>query len=329
MNYIYNYLDFQKLIYKKNLKHDINTAGGFLIAMYLTMSVSLSVVSSILKELNFDENSLSLGSNLFMIINSLISLVSFFIAGSIYCSISSIKISSIMPFDKNKPSLIALLCALGLSLAMVANYASNAVVSLFESFGYNAYVDVNAEPKSALDIILYYISFAVVPAFAEEFAFRGIVLGCIRKHSESLAILISSIMFGLMHGNFMQIPFAFVVGLVLGFVTVKTNSLLPAIIIHFSNNAISVTFDILSTNTSLSIPLINVIYITIMLAIAISGLISALVLIKNHKSIFKMQKTDGLLNFKEKVVVFCKSVTMIIFAVISLIEAITSLQIGF
>lgn len=47
-------------------------------------------------------------------------------------------------------------------------------------------------------------------------------------------------MFGLLHGNLIQFVFATLVGLILGFVTVKTDSIVPAVIIHGFNNGMSV-----------------------------------------------------------------------------------------
>ena len=322
VKYFYDYQDYIKFTYKTNLRKDLNKSGGFLITLYITLTVVSTLIITLLsgKQINV--------SNINMVLNSLISISSFFVAGLIYCLFRNIRLSSILPFSKIKPSLLIPICFLGLSLALAANYASTAVLSLFEMFGSDAYIDMSYEPKSGFDIFIYYLSYAVVPAFVEEFAFRGIVLGCIRKHSDSFAVIVSAIMFGLMHGNFMQIPFAFVVGLVLGFVTVKTNSLLPAIIIHFCNNAISVTFDIISSNSGLSIQLINIIYITIMLFIAICGIIGAIILIKRNDNFFKFENSDGLLNFKEKIIMFCKNETMIIFTVLSIIEAIGSLEIG-
>lgn len=328
-NFVNNFFDekdYYRYLYKKNLKTDIGRAGGFLITMFVAMQISLFLVSLIL-DISFQNTDLpSDTSTLSMIINSLISLLSFFVAGYFYCLFRKIKLNSIIYFEKNPPSLIILLVMMGLCVAMVANYASSAVMNLFEAFGYDAYIDMSHSPKAIDDIIIYYLSYAVIPAFAEEFAFRGIVLGCIRKHSDSLAIIISSVMFGLMHGNFMQIPFAFIVGLVLGFVTVKTNSLIPAIIIHFLNNATSVTLDIISSNADLPISLINLIYTVIMITIASCGIISTITLIKKYKGLFKMPTSDGLLTFKQKVIIFCQSPTMIVFTVLTLIESI--LKIG-
>ncbi|MDE5995761.1 MAG: CPBP family intramembrane metalloprotease, partial [Eubacterium sp.] len=53
-----------------------------------------------------------------------------------------------------------------------------------------------------------------------------------------------SIVFGLMNGNLIQFVFATLVGLILGYVTVKTDSIVPAVLIHLLNNSMSVVTSI-------------------------------------------------------------------------------------
>ena len=50
--------------------------------------------------------------------------------------------------------------------------------------------------------------------------------------------------FGLLHANVLQFIFATLVGLLLGYITIKTDSVLPAVFIHFANNFRSVINDI-------------------------------------------------------------------------------------
>ena len=84
---------------------------------------------------------------------------------------------------------------------------------------------------------------AVLPAFCEEFLHRGIVLQGIKHIGFKKAIVISSLLFGLLHFNIQQVSYAFVVGLILGFVAVVSKNIFPSIIIHFVNNFISVYLD--------------------------------------------------------------------------------------
>lgn len=87
------------------------------------------------------------------------------------------------------------------------------------------------------------ISIAVIAPAFEELFFRG----AIEKHllqkwdKPAYAILVSALIFGLIHGNPAQIPYAFILGLLLGWFYFRTGSLIPCIVIHFINNALSVT----------------------------------------------------------------------------------------
>lgn len=81
---------------------------------------------------------------------------------------------------------------------------------------------------------------AVLAPVMEEVLFRGILLEAVReKYSSGRAIVVSALMFGVIHIIPQQVVNAFVIGLILGFIYVRTNSLWPVIIIHALNNAMA------------------------------------------------------------------------------------------
>ena len=82
---------------------------------------------------------------------------------------------------------------------------------------------------------------AVTPAICEELAFRGFILSGLRRmgHKWS-AIVICSVIFGLAHGLLQQSIAATIVGIVIGYIAVKTNSLLPAMAYHLVHNSLGV-----------------------------------------------------------------------------------------
>ena len=86
--------------------------------------------------------------------------------------------------------------------------------------------------------------YGMLPAFCEEFFFRGLIMRSLERFSPVMAVVGSAVLFGIMHGNLAQLLFATVIGLVLAIVVRRTDSLLPAMIIHFANNfiAIIITF---------------------------------------------------------------------------------------
>ena len=125
----------------------------------------------------------------------------------------------------------------------------------------------------------------------------------------------SSLIFGIFHGNFVQFPFAFIVGLVLGWVVVYTNSMLPAVLIHFCNNAFSVICDTISKNAEIwhiSLTAFNLCVNLFVVTVAFIALILAKKLSEKDKSFLSFKKYDGSLSSKEITVTFLKSPGIII-----------------
>ena len=85
------------------------------------------------------------------------------------------------------------------------------------------------------------ISIAIMAPLVEELLFRGAIQGyMLRKRMKPLyAILIASAIFGIVHMNPIQIPFAFAIGLIFGWLYYRTGSVVPGIIGHFINNSIA------------------------------------------------------------------------------------------
>ena len=73
---------------------------------------------------------------------------------------------------------------------------------------------------------------------------RGMFNSISVKH----ALILSSICFGLMHLNIVQVFYAAILGLLIGFVSIIGKSIWPAIIIHFTNNFINVYLSFASAN---------------------------------------------------------------------------------
>ena len=126
----------------------------------------------------------------------------------------------------------------------------NIITSYFDAivqavFGFNMNIPQMPEtPRSVTGILLFYLSTAVVPALIEEMALRGIVMQTLRRYGDLFAIICSALIFGLMHCNLMQIPFAIIAGVAIGYAVVVTESVWTGVIIHFLNNAFSVTVSI-------------------------------------------------------------------------------------
>lgn len=243
----------------------------------------------------------------FYFFEGLISLVSISVPTLILLKSAGSRIDSLVPFKSINGKPLTAMVVGGVAVCMLAQVVPTLLGINLSLFGIDIYANMSSSESavSVMDFIMEAVCTALIPALVEEFAYRGLVIGVLKKHGDMFAVVTSAILFGMLHGNFVQIPFAFVVGLVLGYVRVKTDSMLPSVLIHFCNNFFAV-----SVNTLSEIFPENVSYILetiIVVLILIAGFIAFSYLSKKHKNFFeyktnKEQKT--LYTYKEKLQIF-------------------------
>lgn len=120
---------------------------------------------------------------------------------------------------------------------------------------------------SSVSMFLYVGIFAPV---VEELMFRGAIFDTLQPFGKRFAMVSSALLFGLFHGNLIQIPFAFLVGLILSYVRVNYG-LLWCIVLHFINNCIFAELLALYGNLS-----------NILLAACVFGALITLTIRGNH-----------------------------------------------
>ncbi|HII4523826.1 TPA: CPBP family intramembrane glutamic endopeptidase [Clostridium perfringens] len=100
--------------------------------------------------------------------------------------------------------------------------------------------------------ILAFISVAILAPIVEEIIFRGIIFNEASKYKGgAFPIIISALLFGLAHMQPIQIIYAFIVGLIFGFVYSKTHSLPIVMFLHMLNNLLTFAPEPLSTFISI------------------------------------------------------------------------------
>lgn len=122
--------------------------------------------------------------------------------------------------------------------SLAINYGYHSILEeiypLLEGDNYKSIID------SQLGLILVV---CVSPAIFEEITFRGYIQTYFgRDFSPTKAIIISSVLFSVMHFNFLSAPYLFLVGALLGWVRHRTGSLYPSMVIHFLHNLVVITF---------------------------------------------------------------------------------------
>ncbi len=95
--------------------------------------------------------------------------------------------------------------------------------------------------SGAGDTVSMFLYASVFAPIGEEILFRGLLQRSFAPYGKKFSILASAFLFGMFHGNFIQTPYAFLIGLVLGYVTAEY-SILWAILLHMLNNMVLADF---------------------------------------------------------------------------------------
>lgn len=103
-------------------------------------------------------------------------------------------------------------------------------------------VSMSPQLQQAFEMLMQHplgiISTVIMAPIVEEMLFRGAIEGHLLRiwKKPAYAIIVSALLFGLVHGNLVQAPFAFLLGLALGWIYYRSGSLLPSMLMHFVNN---------------------------------------------------------------------------------------------
>ncbi|CAD5256758.1 MULTISPECIES: CPBP family intramembrane glutamic endopeptidase [unclassified Imperialibacter] len=85
-----------------------------------------------------------------------------------------------------------------------------------------------------------FLTLVVAAPILEELLFRGVILeGLLKNYSPQKAVIWSALIFGIAHFNPWQAIGATATGVLIGWAYVRTNSLIPGLIIHFFNNLLA------------------------------------------------------------------------------------------
>lgn len=158
-------------------------------------------------------------------------------------------------FGYNKKAKVDYVKATGFSVKTSwRNYVSCVIIAVVALFGFNnligvfnqGIVEIGYTGSQAMPLplnnagwLIYNLIFlAFAPAVFEELLFRGIIYNGLKNDGKIKAVFISALLFTVMHGSLVQTIYPFMLGLVLGFVMMKTENIFCTILIHFLNNTI-------------------------------------------------------------------------------------------
>lgn len=313
----------------KAIKKTSNYIGIAIILSFIFLIFAMGILYVIAEiftsHSNINDDFDGLDPVIYYLINSIVAIIASVLPFYISSSSMNSKISDLIQF-KTFDKKFGLACiGIGMMTCVYANFAAYSLLFNLNSIGLYPHIPDLPYDNNTASIIMYIISLSIIPPLVEEFAYRGIVLGSLRQYGDGFAILVSSVLFGLMHENFGQTPFAFIVGLILGFLTVRLNSILPAMIIHFLNNFSAVILTIIEKNFGSYYQTLvqNLFSLTLILI----GILCLIYILNKDKNFFSIQRSTSALNLKQKFKAFSSSAAMIIALVLFTISIlITSIR---
>jgi len=138
---------------------------------------------------------------------------------------------------KNRPMTVSAFFSL-LCLVIAAQGVIQVLAPLqewfFNLFGLSAMAALETATTTGNSLSMFLYACFIGP-LAEELLFRGLILRSLKPAGKQFAIFFSAVLFGLYHGNVIQIPYAMAVGLLFAYVTVEY-SIGWAVVLHIFNN---------------------------------------------------------------------------------------------
>ena len=180
---------------------------------------------------------------------------------AIYCIATPIAAIAIKPLPKVTPikekmklgHLFSALCV-SFTFMQVGASLSSTLITLAEKITGTTLINPVEQSLSSGSLILNAIFVGIFFPILEELVFRRLLCNKLLPLGERKAIFISAVIFGFIHGNLFQFAYAFLLGLVFGYIYVKTGKIIYTIIFHCIINLFSgVLAQVVISNTPMDV----------------------------------------------------------------------------
>lgn len=228
---------------KKKIRKNYNSIGITLIFLYIMILVACTAGYIIYdlfgNDIMYDEDGMMIVDFWNAVIGGAFPAIAAMLVFAGYCIFAKYDPRELLNTQRINAAEIFKYILIVLFFQKVSLICSMFIMSFLNSLGLDVvglnYV-ISHDPQTyAADII----SAVILAPIGEELIYRGVVLRCAAKVSQRFAIFFSALIFGLMHGNPYQFVLGFLLGIPLAMITIKTGSIIPAIICHMANNGIA------------------------------------------------------------------------------------------
>ncbi len=218
-------------------------------------------------------------------INYAINLIAFLLANLITffigCKLTDIKPRSLFRLRNLSVPRTVCYVFIGLWIQLVTGLLGEQIIRIAKNAGLSLYVPDTKLDGSLLRIAMLGLYACLIAPVTEELLMRGFALKNLSRVSQRFGILLTAFLFGLMHENLMQFLFTFPLGILLGYITIRHNSVTPAIIVHIAVNSSGVALAL--GERFLSQGTMHIVNISYTLGILLLGSISLLYLLVTER----------------------------------------------
>ena len=255
---------------KRKIRKNYNTVGIVLLVLNVLTIVICTVCYEIFcPEIIYDEYGMTVIGLKEAIIGGCLPAVMAMLTFGGYCLFTRYNAGELFRTEKVKGGEVCRYVLIILMLQQVSFFFTMIISSVLYAVGLEV-PDVNMVYEHKPSVYAADVIASVILApIGEELIYRGIVLRSCAKVSQRFAIFFSAIVFGIMHGNPYQFVLGFILGIPLAMITIRTGSLIPAIICHMVNNASACVTSIVGYFNEEAAVAINILYIPLFLLIGI------------------------------------------------------------
>lgn len=208
--------------------------SGWLYLIIACVSISISLLLTVLY--------LKTGFELDMIPNIFLSEAMLIVPTFFVLLFSKEKVKDALSIRKMKWSTV-----FGVIAFTMASSPLVTLVNLVSQLFVDNTVSANSEQFLSLHPLLLIFFVGILAPVCEEVVFRGAIFGGMKKEGNVFkAILASGLLFGLLHMNINQASYAFVIGILLGFLVEATGSIFSSILFHVLVNSTNAIMMIIS-----------------------------------------------------------------------------------
>ena len=278
---------------EKLKRKSFSAVGWYLIVMMIVSSLAQMIISTLVGSISLK-----------LLVNTLVSFTIMF--GSMYLigvpvADCVLKKRIVLTKEKRTMSFKKWLKFIPITVLFVyiGSFTGQLITIIITSIVGTVPIDPVVAILSGTDIFVSLIFVGIIGPVVEEYIFRKQIINHTRMYGEKRAVIFSAFVFALFHGNLSQMFYAFTLGLVFGYVYIKTDDIKYSAGLHMFVNIVSgvlmggllenVDLEVLNHGAEavMSSPdfikyVIFVLYSIIMIGLAITGLV---MVIKNRKNI--------------------------------------------